>query len=49
MTITTKFINREKEISFLEKLYLNKQSDLSILYGRRRVGKTKLFLEFIKK
>lgn len=42
------FVNREKELSFLNKLYKNKSSDLFILYGRRRIGKTKLILEFNK-
>jgi hypothetical protein len=48
MITKSKFINREKELSFLNKLYNNKESDLFILYGRRRIGKTKLALEFIK-
>jgi AAA+ ATPase superfamily predicted ATPase len=46
--VTNKFINREKELQFLNKLYKNNQSDLFILYGRRRIGKTQLSLEFLK-
>lgn len=48
MINNSKFLNRKKELSFLTKLYNNKKSDLFILYGRRRIGKTKLTLEFIK-
>ena len=42
------FINRSKELSFLEKEYSREGSSLVILYGRRRVGKTALAAEFIK-
>jgi len=42
------FINREKEMQFLNKLHKSKSSELFILYGRRRVGKTQLSLEFLK-
>ncbi len=42
------FINREKELSFLNKKYKEKSPDLFILYGRRRIGKTQLSLEFLK-
>ncbi|MFA5745869.1 MAG: ATP-binding protein [archaeon] len=48
MTIDKKFINREKELLFLNKLYKNNNADLFILYGRRRIGKTQLSLEFLK-
>lgn len=48
MMINNKFINREKELGFLNKLYKNNKSDLFILYGRRRIGKTQLSLEFLK-
>jgi len=44
-----KFINRKEELTFLEKQYNSKSSSLVILYGRRRVGKTSLIHEFIKK
>jgi len=42
------FINREKEMQFLNKLHKSKSSELFILYGRRRIGKTQLTLEFLK-
>ena len=42
------FINRDKEMQFLNKLYNSKSSELFILYGRRRIGKTQLTLEFLK-
>ncbi|MCL2284912.1 MAG: ATP-binding protein [Firmicutes bacterium] len=43
-----KFINRNDELSFLEKEYSRDGSSLVVLYGRRRVGKTALTAEFIK-
>jgi len=43
-----KFIDREKEIQFLDNEYRRKGSSLVVLYGRRRVGKTELSSEFIK-
>jgi AAA+ ATPase superfamily predicted ATPase len=42
------FINREKELAVLEKDYKRKDSSFSVIYGRRRVGKTTLIKEFIK-
>lgn len=42
------FVNREKELQFLNKLYKSNSSELFILYGRRRIGKTQLTLEFLK-
>ncbi len=44
-----KFINREKELRFLEERYLSKKSEFIIIYGKRRVGKTELIKQFIKK
>ncbi len=43
------FKNRVKELAFLNELYEKKVSKLIILYGRRRVGKTELLKEFLKK
>ena len=43
-----KFIDREKELEFLNKEYESKRSSLVILYGRRRIGKTSLIKEFSK-
>ncbi|ASJ16233.1 ATPase [Thermococcus chitonophagus] len=41
------FINRERELKFLEELWEKDNSFLPI-YGRRRVGKTRLMKEFIR-
>jgi AAA+ ATPase superfamily predicted ATPase len=41
-----KFLDREKELSFLQEMY-NKSGGLIIIYGRRRVGKTELIKQFI--
>lgn len=43
-----RFINREKELVFLEERYASKKSEFIPLYGRRRVGKTELIKQFIK-
>lgn len=43
-----KFINRKKEIKFLNDEYLRNGSSLVILYGRRRIGKTELCKAFMK-
>jgi len=39
---------REKELSLLENLYMEDGFQFLILYGRRRVGKTKLLQEFAR-
>lgn len=44
----SKFVNRKKELFFLNKLYSSNSSEFLILYGRRRIGKTKLVYEFLK-
>lgn len=43
------FINRTKELEFLENQYNSRQSSLVIVYGRRRVGKTTLITEFLNR
>lgn len=45
-----RFVNREIELDFLEKLYkkTEKQAQFLVLYGRRRVGKTELVKQFFK-
>ena len=43
-----KFINREKELQWLEELYKKQGAQFVIIYGRRRVGKTELIKKFIK-
>ncbi|MFW5846857.1 MAG: ATP-binding protein [Nanoarchaeota archaeon] len=44
-----KFKNRVNELKILDELYEQKKSKLIVLYGRRRVGKTELLKEFLKK
>lgn len=41
-----KFINREKELDFLNEQY-KRSASLAIIYGRRRVGKSELIKKFI--
>ncbi|MFH1774457.1 MAG: ATP-binding protein [Methanobacteriota archaeon] len=43
-----KFVNRQPELKFFENKYLSNNAELIILYGRRRIGKTELLLQFIK-
>lgn len=43
-----KFVDREKELDFLNSEYEKKESSLVIIYGRRRIGKTSLIKEFEK-
>ncbi len=42
------FIGRKRELSNLEEIYRKDTGTLTILYGRRRVGKTRLIQEFTK-
>ncbi|MDD2451473.1 MAG: ATP-binding protein [Sulfurovum sp.] len=42
------FVNRTSELSSLEAEYARETSSFSVIYGRRRVGKTALISEFIK-
>ncbi len=42
------FIGRQYEIDELERLYAQKQSNLVVIYGRRRVGKSTLIEHMIK-
>lgn len=44
-----KFVDRSKEIEALEKQYAATGSALVVVYGRRRVGKTALVAEFLKR
>jgi len=41
-------INRKQELEILNKIYKQQRAELILLYGRRRVGKTRLLQEFIK-
>jgi len=42
------FIDRESEIKLLEQLHKKEAASLVLLYGRRRIGKTRLIQEFMK-
>ena len=42
------FIDRKAEIDLLNEIYKKEKAELILLYGRRRVGKTRLLKEFIK-
>lgn len=42
------FIGREYELNSLQKLYDQEQFQFVVMYGRRRVGKTRLLTEFCK-
>lgn len=43
------FLNRESETERLEKLTAKKTSSLTVIWGRRRIGKTRLLLEWLKR
>lgn len=43
-----RFIDREYEFGLLEEAWNSKGAKFVVIYGRRRVGKTKLLLEFVK-
>jgi len=42
------FIDREKELAFLEEKWKDQRAQLIILWGKRRIGKTELVKQFIK-
>ncbi len=42
------FINRKKEIDKLSRLWLQDNSQLVVIHGKRRVGKTELIKQFLK-
>lgn len=43
------FIDRKDELNLLENIYKEEKAKLIVLYGKRRVGKTELLKEFLKK
>jgi len=49
MILQSKFIDREREMAFLEGAYRSDKAELAIIYGRRRIGKTYLLRHFIEK
>lgn len=48
MVHNVELIDREEETAFLEDAYAQNKSQLLVLYGRRRVGKTYLLQHFMK-
>lgn len=48
MILVGMFVNREYELKVLEDLYHSSKAELVVVYGRRRVGKTRLLQEFVK-
>jgi uncharacterized protein len=42
------FINRNKELQLLNDEYKKKTASFTVIYGRRRIGKTSLIAEYIK-
>ncbi|QOJ79000.1 ATP-binding protein [Infirmifilum lucidum] len=43
-----RFIDREEELEYLERLYREGRPHMVVLYGRRRIGKTELAKKFIE-
>jgi AAA+ ATPase superfamily predicted ATPase len=43
------FVNRQEELARLERVMASEEGGLVVVYGRRRVGKTRLLLEWVKK
>ncbi len=42
------FVNRKRELEFLESKWVEDKAQLIIVYGRRRIGKTTLLKEFLR-
>ncbi|MDK2383902.1 MAG: ATP-binding protein [Candidatus Korarchaeota archaeon] len=43
-----RFVNRGRELEFLERAYRSPVPQLLVIYGRRRIGKTELVLRFLR-
>jgi AAA+ ATPase superfamily predicted ATPase len=43
------FVNRQDELARLDRVAASEEGGLVVVYGRRRVGKTRLLLEWVKK
>ncbi|USS41610.1 ATP-binding protein [Thermococcus aggregans] len=43
------FVNRKSELSLLEDRFKSEKAEFIVVYGRRRVGKTALLLEFLRR
>ena len=44
-----RFVGRDRELKKLNELYQEEEFQFVVIYGRRRVGKTMLINEFLKK
>ena len=44
-----RFVGRNRELKKLNELYQEEEFQFVVIYGRRRVGKTMLINEFLKK
>lgn len=42
------FIDRERELKALERFWQEEATQLIVIYGKRRIGKTELIKQFIK-
>jgi AAA+ ATPase superfamily predicted ATPase len=42
------FVDRERELEFLEERYTSGQPEFLVVYGRQRIGKTALLLHFVR-
>jgi uncharacterized protein len=47
--VEQKFIGRARELALLDRLWASEKSQFLVLYGRRRVGKTRLLAEWISR
>ncbi|RLG21532.1 ATP-binding protein, partial [Methanosarcinales archaeon] len=45
--LTYRFINRDQELKYLNSRYESGKPEFIIIYGRRRIGKTRLITEFL--
>lgn len=48
MQLLNKFIGRKKELKALESFHSREQSSLVPIYGRRRIGKSEMILQFLQ-
>ncbi|MGF3585385.1 MAG: ATP-binding protein [Thermoplasmatota archaeon] len=46
--ISLKFVDQKEELTFLEERYSKNGFEFFVIYGKRRIGKTKLIKQFIK-
>ncbi len=46
--MVTRFIDRERELDSIKRILDSSSMELAVIYGRRRIGKTRLILEALK-